>query len=129
MQLFHEPAEAAERSGLTIDTLRYYEREGLIGPIDRSAGGRRRYSEDDLTWIGLITCLRDAGLGIADLRRFTELLRSEAGSGDRVAFLRRRRVELEERRRLTERAISVLDDKINHYGRAELEERAAPADQ
>lgn len=129
MQLFHEPAAAAERTGLSLDTLRYYEREGLIGPVDRSAGGRRRYSEDDLSWIGVVTCLRDAGLGIADLRRFTELLRSEAGSDDRVAFLRRRRAELEERRRLTERAISVLDDKIAYYGRAGLEERPAPSDQ
>ncbi len=128
MQPFHEPAAAAERTGLSLDTLRYYEREGLIGPVDRSAGGRRRYSEDDLSWIGVLTCLREAGLGITDLRRFTELLRSEAGSGDRVAFLRRRRAELQERRRLTERAISVLDDKIDHYGRAELGERAAPAD-
>jgi len=115
MQHLHEPATAAERTGLTLDTLRYYEREGIIGPVDRDPGGRRRYSDNDLAWIGLVTCLRDAGLGIDDLRRFTSLLRSEAGAEDRVTFLRRRRAELEERRRLTERAIAVLDDKISHY--------------
>ena len=73
-----------------------------------------RYSEDDLAWIGLITCLRDADLGIADLRRFTELLRAE-GAGDRVAFLRRRREELLDRVRRTQAAIKVLDDKISYY--------------
>ena len=73
------PGEVARRTGLTLDTLRYYEREGLVGPIERSVGGQRRYDEDDVAWIGIVTCLRDAGLGIADLRRFTELLRSEAG--------------------------------------------------
>lgn len=129
MQHLHEPGAAAERTGLSLDTLRYYEREGLIGPVDRSPGGRRRYSDDDLAWIGVVTCLRDAGLGIADLRRFTELLRSEAGADDRVGFLRRRRAELEERRRRTERAIAVLDDKIEHYGHAQLQDRAARADQ
>ncbi len=41
--------------------------EGRIGPVERSSGGRRRHSEDDIAWIGLPTCLRDAGLDIADL--------------------------------------------------------------
>lgn len=95
----HEPAEAAAATGLSLDTLRYYEREGLIGPIERSAGGRRRYDENDLAWIGIVTCLREAGLGITDLRRFTDLLRTESPGEDRVAFLHRRRKELQERLR------------------------------
>jgi len=93
----HTPASAADRTGLSLDTLRYYEREGLIGPVRRMSSGQLRYSEDDLAWIGIVSCLRDAGLGIADLRRFTELLRSEHGANDRVAFLQRRRDELLER--------------------------------
>jgi DNA-binding transcriptional MerR regulator len=110
-----DPGEVAERTGLTLDTLRYYEREGLIGPIDRAPGGRRRYSEDDVSWIGIVTCLRDAGLGIADLRRFTELLRSENGADDRVAFLGRRREEMLDRLRRTRAALQVLDGKIAYY--------------
>lgn len=109
------PGEVAERTGLSVDALRYYEREGLVGPIARSAGGQRRYTDDDVAWIGIVTCLRDAGLGIADLRRFTELLRSEAGETDRVAFLRRRRDELEEQARRIRSALHVLDEKIAWY--------------
>lgn len=110
------PGEVVERTGLTHDTLRYYEREGLVGPVRRTAGGQRVYDEDDLGWIGIVICLRDAGLGIADLRRFTELLRSEGGdSNDRVSFLQRRRLELEERIAKTQQAIDVLDGKIDHY--------------
>ncbi len=111
----HEPAEAAAATGLTLDTLRYYEREGLIGPIERSAGGRRRYDDNDLAWIGIVTCLRDAGLGIADLRRFTELLRTENPGQDRVAFLRRRKEELQDRLQQTQAALTVLDEKITYY--------------
>jgi DNA-binding transcriptional MerR regulator len=111
----HEPAQAAAATGLTLDTLRYYEREGLIGPIERNSGGRRRYDEDDLIWIGVVTCLREAGLGISDLRRFTGLLRGPAAGQDRVAFLRERREELLERARQTQAAIDVLDGKIAHY--------------
>ncbi|HST85573.1 MAG TPA: MerR family transcriptional regulator [Kineosporiaceae bacterium] len=115
MTKLHEPAEAAEVTGLTLDTLRYYEREGLIGPIERGAGGRRRYDEDDVAWIGIVTCLRDAGLGIADLRRFTELLRTDGPGQDRVTFLRARRAELLDRLRQTQAALTVLDGKIAHY--------------
>jgi DNA-binding transcriptional MerR regulator len=109
------PAEAVERTGLSLDTLRYYEREGLVGPIIRN-GGRRRYTDHDIDWIGMVTCLRDAGLGIDDLRRFTTLLRSDASPSERVAFLEHRRDQLRERLRTTERALAVLDDKISYFG-------------
>jgi len=109
------PAEAAERTGLTLDTLRYYEREGLVGPVGRSPGGHRAYSEDDLFWVGLVTCLRDTGLGIAELREFTELLRSSGPSADRVEFLVRHRAELERRARTIGAAMTVLDEKIAYY--------------
>jgi DNA-binding transcriptional MerR regulator len=114
--MLHEPGVAASRTGLTLDTLRYYERESIIGPIARDTGGRRRYSDDDLAWIGIVTCLRDAGLGIDDLRRFATLLRSDTADGaDRVEFLRRRRTELLEQQERTARALKVLDDKITYY--------------
>ena len=115
MTLF-EPAAAAEATGLTLDTLRYYEREGLIGPIERSTGGRRQYDHHDVTWISIVTCLREAGLGIADLRRFTAMLRTDNPSQDLVTFLRERREELAQRMLQLQAATKVLDEKIAHYG-------------
>ena len=110
------PHEAADRTGLTLDTLRYYEREGLLGPVGRTVSGRRRYTEGDLAWVGLLTCLRDAGLGIADLRGFAELLRNDtAEATDRVAFLRARRADLLAHAESTRKALAVLDDTIAHY--------------
>jgi DNA-binding transcriptional MerR regulator len=121
----HEPSAAAAATGLSLDTLRYYEREGLIGPIERNTSGRRRYDQDDLAWIGIVTCLREAGLGIADLRRFTELLRTEGPGQDRVTFLRARREEMLLRLQQTQAALAVLDGKIAHYS-AERVERSEP---
>ncbi|WP_328498833.1 MerR family transcriptional regulator [Streptomyces sp. NBC_00414] len=109
------PAATVDRTGVSIDTLRYYEREGLIGPIRRSAGGRREYTEEDVFWIGLVTCFRDAGLGIADLREFVAILRTEHSAQDRVVFLRERRTALEQRVAALRRAIGVLDEKIDYY--------------
>lgn len=109
------PAAAADRTGVSIDTLRYYEREGLIGPIRRAAGGRREYTESDIFWIGLVTWVREAGLGIADLKGFVAILRAEHSPRDRVAFLRERRAVLEQRAAALSRAMEVLDEKIAYY--------------
>lgn len=109
------PAAAAAQCGVSLDTLRYYEREGLIGPVARTAGGHRTYGEDDLFWVGLVTCLRAAGLGIGDLREFTALLRSEGDPRARVDFLRHHRAVLQQRAASIATAVAVLDEKIEHY--------------
>jgi len=115
----YTPGEAAEATGLSLDTLRYYEREELIGPIQRLPGGRRVFREGDIAWIGVVTCLRDAGLGIADLQRFTALLRSEGDPASRVEFLRERRAALVEHVARMGAALNVLDDKIAYYAARE----------
>jgi len=111
--------QAAAASGLSPDTLRYYERESLIGPIGRAGNGQRQYSAGDVAWIGVVTCLREAGLGIADLQRFTRLLREASDTTTRVEFLRARRADLVQRVQQLQAAIEVLDDKIDYYATAE----------
>jgi len=67
------PAEMAESTGTTIDTLRYYERERLITGVARAASGHRRYSEADAGWIEVLRCLRLTGMSIQQMRHFAEL--------------------------------------------------------
>ena len=74
------PAEVVERSGFSIDTLRYYERIGLLDRIARSTGGRRQFNEDHLEWLGVLRCLRETGMPIAEMRRYA----SSAREGDRT---------------------------------------------
>jgi DNA-binding transcriptional MerR regulator len=69
------PGEAARESGLTLDTLRYYERIGLLDRVARGPGGQRRYTASDLDWLDVIRYLRGSGMPIADLRRYAELSR------------------------------------------------------
>ena len=107
--------QVAEATGLSEETLRYYEREGLLASVDRDASGHRRYTADAVAWVGLVTCMRDAGLGIADLREFTALLRSDGRETERSEFLRQRRAELATRADALAAAIGVLDEKIEHY--------------
>lgn len=71
-------AEAARVTGLSADTLRYYERDGLmLAPVGRSASGHRRYTESDLRWIEMVTRLRATGMPIRDVRRYADLVRAD----------------------------------------------------
>jgi DNA-binding transcriptional MerR regulator len=110
-------AEAAERTGLTAHTLRYYERDGLLlRAVDRSATGHRRYTEQDLVWIDLLTCLRGTGMPISDIRRYADLVRTGGGNErERLELLRahRRRV-LAELARVQEH-LGAIDRKIGIY--------------
>ncbi len=79
-------AEAAQRLGLTTDTLRYYERDGLmvVAP-GRAPSGHRRYTDDDLGWITMVTRLRSTGMPIRTVRAYAELCRQ--GEGNEAARL------------------------------------------
>ncbi len=98
---FYSPAEAAERTGFSIDTLRYYEREGILPTVGRTSGGRRAYTTDDLARLDFLRCLRETGMPIAKLRRYAELIADPTTMRERVALL-------EEHFAATEQAIVEL---------------------
>lgn len=111
--------EMAARTGLSADTLRYYEREGLITPPPR-ANGRRRYSERDESWIRLVARLRNTGMPIARLRRYAELARGgEATTGERRELLVHHRQAVAARIARLQDDLKAIDDKIETYERFE----------
>lgn len=117
--MWFSPSEASARTDLSLDTLRYYESVGILGPIRREPGGRRSYSEGDLAWLGVVKCLRASGMGIADLRRFVDVLRGQTSrSTDPVEMLQRHRERLLEHIEQIRSGLAVLDDKIAHYRKA-----------
>lgn len=72
---YYTPGQVAERFGLSLDTLRYYEKEGLLSRVDRASSGHRRYRASDVELLDLVRCLRDTDMPIARLREFAELVR------------------------------------------------------
>ena len=83
----YTPAEAAALSGFSLDTLRYYEREGILPQVSRSAGGHRQYSDADLGALGFLKCLRETGMPIERLRRYGALCRDDSTIPERIALL------------------------------------------
>lgn len=94
---FYSPGEVAEKTGFSLDTLRYYERIGLLHEIDRTAGGQRRFTEYDVLWLLMLRCLRETGMPIAQMLRFAELVRSsEETVAERLALLEAHDQKIEE---------------------------------
>src|SRR5207248_9705372 len=88
--------QAAQQTGLSIDTLRYYERIGLLEQVGRAQNGHRRYTQHDLDWISLLIRLRETGMPLAQMIHFAQLRRQ----GDTT--ITERRLILEQHQRALE---------------------------
>lgn len=109
-------AQAAARSGLSIDTLRYYERIGLVEPPARDSGGRRTYSDADLSWLAFLTRLRTTGMPIRMMREYAQLRhRGISTSARRRQILVEHRAGVRERITELQSCLDVLDYKIANY--------------
>ena len=110
-------AEAAEKTGLTAHTLRYYERDGLLlHAVDRAPSGHRRYTDDDLRWIEMVTRLRSTGMPIRDVRRYAALVRDGDGNeSERLALLLAHREVVERELAEVTSHLRAIDHKIALY--------------
>lgn len=110
-------AEAAARTGLSTHTLRYYERDGLmLTDVGRGASGHRRYVEQDLAWIQMLTRLRATGMPIREVRAYALLCREGQGNeSSRLAILQAHRLRvLDQLAEVTEH-LGAIDVKIGMY--------------
>lgn len=117
----------AELTGLSIDTLRYYERAGLLlDPAPRDTGGRRRYGQRDLDWIGGLIMLRETGMSIADVRRMAELSRETGTEPERLVVLEKHREQILSELARTRAHLDALERKITGYRDAIARPATAP---
>ena len=109
-------AEAGQKYGLTADTLRYYERIGLIPRVGRNAGGIRNYTESDGNWIEFIKHMRDAGVQVEALTKYVALSQQgDATANARKQILVEQRAQIAARAANMQKMLDRLDDKIAHY--------------
>ena len=113
--------EVSERYGISPDTLRYYERIGLIPPVHRNGNDIRDYNEIDLKRVEFIKCMRSAGLPIEVLIEYVGLVQQ----GDRTIearkeILKEQRRQLGNRMKEMQNTLDILDHKISVYEEAVL---------
>jgi DNA-binding transcriptional MerR regulator len=110
-------SEAAERTGLSTHTLRYYERAGLmLGGVGRASSSHRRYSDADITWVEFLTKLRSTAMPIVKIREYVDLVRQGEGSTPaRLALLLAHRESVVAQLDDMTHSLAAIDYKISTY--------------
>ncbi len=108
--------QAAERTGLSEHTLRYYDREGLLPLLERSESGIRKFKENDLEWIGLICCLKNSGMSIEKMKEFMNLcLKGDETCEERRLLLLEHKEYILKQMEQLQKSLWTVDYKIEHY--------------
>lgn len=114
-------AEVSKKYGISSDTLRYYEKVGLIPAVNRDASGIRDYTEMDLKRIEFVICMRNAGLPVQILAEYMHLiLEGDETIGIRKEILIKQRESLLAKMNEMQKSLDLLDYKINVYENALL---------
>lgn len=112
--------EMAKMLGVPASTLRYYDKEGLLPFVERSAGGIRMFRESDLEWLRVIGCMKKAGMSLRDIRQYMELVIQGDDTIDaRLEMFRRQRKTLETQMAELQHTMDMVDYKCWYYETAQ----------
>ena len=115
--------QVAQRTGLSIHTLRYYEHLGLLISVHRLPNGHRRYDESDLRWIDLLKCLRASAMPLSEMQRFAEITRQGTSTAsERRELLEAHRLRVVAHLQEIQHTLAHLDTKIAHLHSLEIEQ-------
>lgn len=108
--------QVSEKTGLSIYTLRYYDKEGLLPLVERTESGIRKFSENDIDWLGLICCLKNSGMSIEHIKEFMNLcLQGEDSVETRREILLNQKAYILEQMNQLENSLNTINYKIDHY--------------
>ncbi|RKD30428.1 MerR family transcriptional regulator [Lacrimispora algidixylanolytica] len=111
--------EVSEKYKITQDTLRYYERVGMIPEVTRTSGGIRSYQQKDLDWVELAICMRSAGLPVEVMIQYVQLCKEgESTIPARLELLQKQREALHMQREQLDTTLDRLNYKIKKYEKA-----------
>lgn len=117
-------AEVSKKYDITQDTLRYYERIGLLPEVPRTKSGIRDFDEESCKWVEFIKCMRSAGMTIEILLDYMTLFKKGKETvSERKNLLTEQRKVLEEKKKEIENTIKRLDYKIELYKEIEMGKR------
>ncbi|MGW6197233.1 MerR family transcriptional regulator [Kribbella sp. NPDC055110] len=112
--------QVAERTGLSVHALRFYEREGLLADtVRRESNGRRVYTEDDVDWLNMCIKFRSSGMPLDTIRKYTELVRQGPGNeAERLALLRSHQDSVSAQIEELNECLNVITWKVTSYQEA-----------
>ena len=117
--MLYTVGEMAKVMGVPASTLRYYDQEGLLPSVERSAGGIRMFTDSDYEWLKVIECLRISGLSIKEIKAYMEMIeRGDDSLEERLELFRNRKAALEEQMKELKETLNLLEYKCWYYEEA-----------
>lgn len=108
--------EVAEMTGVSAYTLRYYEKEGILPPISRDSSKKRAYSDENLSWIEIVTCLKQTKMPVSDIKEIVRLsIIGDETIPTRKEILMNHRLEMKRQMAELKKSIDKIDKKIDFY--------------
>lgn len=107
--------QAAERTHLTVPTLRYYDKLGLMPQLNRNDVGIRQFTEQDICWIELICCLKNSGMPLQKIKEFMQLCLQEDAYEERRKMLESHRKFIVQQMEQLKCSLCTIDYKLEHY--------------
>lgn len=108
--------QVAKELGIAPSALRYYDQEGLLPFVRRSEAGVRVFTESDLRWLKMISCLKSAGMPIKSIRRYVEsAMKGDSTIDERLQMIYQQRERVMEQMRELQRTLDVVEYKCWYY--------------
>lgn len=109
-------SQLANETGLSIHTIRYYEKEGIFPPVKRSENGIRIYDSEDIEWIKFACRLRETGMSIAEMKKFAQLvIQGDETKNERIKLLRQQNTRIKNQMEQLTHCMELINHKIELY--------------
>jgi DNA-binding transcriptional MerR regulator len=111
--------QVAEKMGVTVPTLRYYDKEGLLPFVDKKPNGTRVFKDEDFNWLGIITCMKNSGMPIKDIKRYMDLCKlGDSTLQERLDIFFERKEDVQSQLDELNIVMEVINHKIQYYQEA-----------
>lgn len=108
--------QIAEKMGVTVPTLRYYDKEGLLPFVDKKQNGTRVFKEEDFQWLEIITCMKNSGMPIKEIKKYMDLCKDgDSTLNERLEIFFERKKSVQKQVDDLNKVIEVINHKIWYY--------------
>lgn len=117
--MYYSIGQVAAKTGLTVHTLRYYEKEGLLPFVRKSSSGLRRFSDDDLGWLSLIECLKETGMSLKGIKQYIDWFREgDSTLPQRLEMFKQQQLKILAQIEQFKKYLQKIDYKVSLYEEA-----------
>ncbi len=117
--MYYSIGQVAAKTGLTVHTLRYYEKEELLPFVRKSSSGLRMFSDNDLAWLSIIECLKETGMPLKGIKQYIDWFREgDATLPQRLEMFKQQQVKVLAQIEQFQKYLQKIDYKVRLYEEA-----------